>query len=102
MVSDPRRVYSHRWRPGDTLFWDNRALLHRAMPYDYAQPRVLIGTRVAGDSATELAYYPTDPAAEAGRKALQEELALLREETGDRLYGRHHRRHHGRRGANCL
>lgn len=87
VVSDPSRVYSHHWSPGDTLFWDNRALLHRAMPYDYAEPRVLIGTRVAGDPATELAYHPTDPAAEAGRRALQEELALLREETADRLYG---------------
>lgn len=87
VVSDPSRVYSHHWQPGDTLFWDNRALLHRAMPYDYAKPRVLIGTRVAGNPATELAYYPADPAAEAGRRALQEELALLREETADRLYG---------------
>ena len=87
VVSDERRVYSHRWQPGDTLFWDNRALLHRALPYDYAEPRVLIGTRVAGDPATELAYYPTDPEAQAGRDALQKELALLREETSDRLYG---------------
>ncbi len=87
VVSDERRVYSHRWRPGDTLFWDNRAVMHRAMPYDYAEPRVLIGTRVAGDPATELAYYPDDPAAQAGRDALREELALLREETGDRMFG---------------
>ncbi len=87
VVSEQSRVYSHRWREGDTLLWDNRALMHRALPYDYAKPRVLIGTRVAGDEATELAYYPTDPAAEAGREALKHELAILREETRDRRYG---------------
>ncbi len=87
VVSDPARVYTHRWRPGDTLLWDNRAVAHRARPYDYAEPRVLIGTRVAGEPESELAYYPTDPAAEAGRQALKAELELLRRETGDRRYG---------------
>ena len=86
VVSDPARVYSHKWQPGDTLLWDNRALLHRAKPYDYADARVLIGTRIAGDPATELAYYPTDAAAEAGRDALKAELALLRREVEDRRY----------------
>ena len=87
VVSDPARVYTHRWRPGDTLLWDNRAIAHRAKPYDYGEPRVLIGTRVAGEPESELAYYPTDPAAEAGRQALKAELELLRQETGDRRYG---------------
>ena len=80
VVADPSRVYSHKWEIGDTLIWDNRALLHRAMPYDYAQPRVLIGTRVAGDPESELSYYPDDPSAEGGRRALQAELAILKEE----------------------
>ena len=87
VVSDPSRVYTHRWRPGDTLFWDNRAILHRAHSYDYAEPRVLIGTRVAGEPESELAYYPSDPEAEAGRQALKVELDLLRRETADRRYG---------------
>ena len=87
VVSDPARVYTHRWRPGDTLLWDNRAIAHRARPYDYAEPRVLIGTRVAGEPESELAYYPTDPEAAAGRAALKAELDLLRQETGDRRYG---------------
>ncbi|MDH3684086.1 MAG: TauD/TfdA family dioxygenase [Acidimicrobiia bacterium] len=87
VVSDQSRVYTHRWQVGDTLLWDNRALLHRARPYDYAKPRVLIGTRVAGDPASELAYYPTDPEARGGRDALAAELALLRDEARDRRYG---------------
>ena len=87
VVSDERRVYSHNWTPGDTLFWDNRFVLHRARPYNYAKPRFLIGTRVAGDPSTELAYYPEDPRAEAGRQALAAELAILHSEATDRRYG---------------
>lgn len=87
VVSDPERVYTHAWEPGDTMIWDNRALLHRARPYDYAQPRFLFGTRVAGDPATELSYYPEDAAAAAGREALTAELDILRAETTDLRYG---------------
>ena len=76
-VADPRRVHRHRWQAGDTLVWDNRALLHRARPYDYNEPRVMTATRVAGDPETELAYHPEDPRAQAGRDALQKELAAL-------------------------
>ncbi|MEM7080276.1 MAG: TauD/TfdA family dioxygenase [Pseudomonadota bacterium] len=86
-VSEPSRVYTHQWTPGDTLIWDNRALLHRARPYDYSHPRVLIATRIAGDEASELAYYPTDPQAAAGRSALAAELDALRSEVSDRRYG---------------
>lgn len=87
VVSDERRVYCQEWTPGDTVFWDNRFVLHRARPYDYTKPRYLIGTRVAGDPATELAYYPEDPQAEAGRRALTEELEFQRVEARDRMYG---------------
>ena len=86
-VSDPRRVYVQNWTPGDTLFWDNRFVLHRARPYDYSEPRYLIGTRVAGDPDSELAYHPDDPQAEAGRQALAAELEAVRAETTDRRYG---------------
>ena len=87
VVSDERRVYAQEWVPGDTVIWDNRFVLHRARPYDYTKPRFLIGTRVAGDPASELAYYPEDPQAEAGRRALAAELEILRDEVRDRRYG---------------
>lgn len=87
VVSDERRVYRQDWVPGDTVFWDNRFVLHRARPYDYRKPRYLIGTRVAGDPASELAYWPDDPRAEAGRQALAVELEILRVEATDRRYG---------------
>jgi alpha-ketoglutarate-dependent taurine dioxygenase len=86
LVSDETRVYTHHWQVGDTLLWDNRAILHRARPYDYSKARVLTGTRVAGDES-ELAYYPSDPAAAAGRAALAAELERLRQEVGNRMYG---------------
>ena len=36
-----RFVYSHTWRPGDVLIWDERATLHRGRPWDYTQERSL-------------------------------------------------------------
>jgi len=27
-------VYRHQWREGDLVIWDNRATMHRAMPFD--------------------------------------------------------------------
>lgn len=52
--SEPR-TWQHDWEPGDIAIWDNRCVLHRAQPYDYQQPRVMLHTRIAGDPATELA-----------------------------------------------
>lgn len=49
------RVYHHQWQPGDTVIWDNRCLLHRAMPWDMTKPRVMWHTRLAGDPRSESA-----------------------------------------------
>lgn len=32
-AATPERVYSHKWREGDLLLWDNRAVMHRATPF---------------------------------------------------------------------
>ena len=37
----PQSVYSHNWRVGDVLLWDERAVLHRGQPWDYTEPRTL-------------------------------------------------------------
>ncbi len=34
-------VYSHTWRVGDLLIWDNRWTMHRGRPHDESQPRDL-------------------------------------------------------------
>jgi alpha-ketoglutarate-dependent taurine dioxygenase len=49
----PPRVWTHAWAPGDAVVWDNRRLLHRAMPWDMREPRVMWHSRIAGDAATE-------------------------------------------------
>jgi len=51
----PPRLYRHEWEPGDIAVWDNRAVLHRARPYDASEPRMMMHTRVAGDPRTEWA-----------------------------------------------
>lgn len=42
-------VYVHKWRPGDLLVWDNRAVVHRRDAFDNAHRRVLLRTQVKGD-----------------------------------------------------
>jgi alpha-ketoglutarate-dependent 2,4-dichlorophenoxyacetate dioxygenase len=34
-------VYSHTWRVGDLVIWDNRCTMHRGRPHDEMQPRDL-------------------------------------------------------------
>jgi alpha-ketoglutarate-dependent 2,4-dichlorophenoxyacetate dioxygenase len=33
-ATTPDNVYTHVWRPGDLLLWDNRCVMHRATPYE--------------------------------------------------------------------
>ena len=49
----PPRVYHHSWTPGDAVVWDNRALMHRACPWDLTKPRVMYHSRIAGDAVSE-------------------------------------------------
>ena len=51
----PPRVHYHQWHAGDAVVWDNRRLMHRAMPYDMSQPRRMWHTRIAGERQSELA-----------------------------------------------
>ena len=37
----PEFVYSHKWRVGDLVIWDNRCTMHRGRPHDNSQPRDL-------------------------------------------------------------
>jgi len=43
-------IYRHQWRDGDFVIWDNRAVVHRATPYDTAKhSRVIRRCTVLGD-----------------------------------------------------
>lgn len=58
-----RLVYTHRWREGDLVMWDNRCVLHRGRPYDRARHgRLMHRTTVAGDGPT---VPPDSPYADA-------------------------------------
>jgi taurine dioxygenase len=49
-IIDSARVYTHRWRPGDLVVWDNRCMLHKAEPYDLAnEARVMRRCTVVGE-----------------------------------------------------
>ena len=49
----PEDVYTHQWRVGDTVIWDNRCLLHRGTGYDAGRwRRRMRQTRVAGAGPT--------------------------------------------------
>jgi len=42
-------VYTHTWKPGDLVIWDNRCILHRGTGYDADKyRRFMRQTRVAG------------------------------------------------------
>jgi alpha-ketoglutarate-dependent taurine dioxygenase len=45
----PPRVYRHVWKVGDLVIWDNRGVLHRALPYDPMSPRDMHRTTLHGD-----------------------------------------------------
>ena len=51
-------VYSHTWRPGDYVMWDNRSTLHRGTRYDLSIRRDLRRT-----TTLERDYVPTEVAA---------------------------------------
>jgi alpha-ketoglutarate-dependent 2,4-dichlorophenoxyacetate dioxygenase len=40
-ATQPQFVYSHTWRVGDVVIWDNRCTMHRGRPHDEMQPRDL-------------------------------------------------------------
>jgi alpha-ketoglutarate-dependent sulfate ester dioxygenase len=49
----PERTYRHQWTVGDTVIWDNRGVLHRALPYAPDSPREMLRTTVLGDEPIE-------------------------------------------------
>jgi len=46
-ATQPAFVYTHRWRAGDLVMWDNRCTMHRAREYDETKVRDLHRTTVS-------------------------------------------------------
>jgi len=61
----PDLVYTHRWRVGDLVMWDNRCMLHRGRPWDESRHRrIMHRTTVAGlgPTAPDAPPAPISPA----------------------------------------
>lgn len=48
-ITQPEFIYTHSWRPGDLLMWDNAAVQHKAtFDYDLPMRRLMYRTTVRG------------------------------------------------------
>jgi alpha-ketoglutarate-dependent 2,4-dichlorophenoxyacetate dioxygenase len=45
-------VYSHQWRVGDLVIWDNRQTMHRSRPFPADEPRDMRRTTLMGEGPT--------------------------------------------------
>jgi alpha-ketoglutarate-dependent 2,4-dichlorophenoxyacetate dioxygenase len=54
-ISMPGCTFEHRWKAGDVIMWDNRAVLHRGRPWPGDAPRHMVRTTVAATDADGLA-----------------------------------------------
>ncbi len=53
LATRPENTYRHIWSAGDIIIWDNRAVLHRGLPYDEVNDRrLMIRTTLAGAAPT--------------------------------------------------
>ena len=49
-ATQPRFAYEHRWNVGDLIVWDNRSVMHCALPFDEDRyRRMMYRVQVAGD-----------------------------------------------------
>ena len=52
-ATQPEFVYSHPWRAGDLVMWDNRQVMHRARRFDVRNEiRDMRRTTLAGNAPT--------------------------------------------------
>jgi alpha-ketoglutarate-dependent taurine dioxygenase len=48
-ATQPEFVYSHQWKLGDLVMWDNTGTLHRVLPYPPESGRLLHRTKLEGE-----------------------------------------------------
>jgi alpha-ketoglutarate-dependent 2,4-dichlorophenoxyacetate dioxygenase len=51
-ATQPQFVYTHTWKVGDLVMWDNRCTMHRAREYDETEVRDLHRTTVSDGRPT--------------------------------------------------
>ena len=68
-ASQPRFAWSHKWRVGDLVVWDNRCLMHRRDSFDHSARRVMHRAQCAGDRP---AYRPESAHRGSHPRALQQ------------------------------
>ena len=58
--TQPQYIYAHQWQVGDVLIWDERAMLHRGVPWNYEEARSLssICVSVTTDDGLDTMRYP--------------------------------------------
>ena len=67
-------VYRHRWSVGDLVMWDNRALLHMALPdFDQTKIRHMTRTSILG----EMSGYVYQETADLGRETVLQAIASV-------------------------
>ena len=54
--TQPQYVYRHSWRVGDVLIWDERAMMHRGVPWNYDEIRTLSSICVSAAEIDGLEY----------------------------------------------
>ncbi|MDX2156720.1 MAG: TauD/TfdA family dioxygenase [Hyphomicrobiaceae bacterium] len=52
MATQRELTYSHKWRAGDLVMWDNRSTMHRARPFPHTDRRDVRRTTLMGDAPT--------------------------------------------------
>ncbi len=50
----PGTSYTHKWRNGDVVMWDNRATMHRGRPWPAHEARLMVRTTISATAADGL------------------------------------------------
>jgi alpha-ketoglutarate-dependent 2,4-dichlorophenoxyacetate dioxygenase len=57
----PGRSYTHTWRKGDVVMWDNRATMHRGRSWPAHEPRYMVRTTISATAVDGLESMRVTP-----------------------------------------
>jgi alpha-ketoglutarate-dependent 2,4-dichlorophenoxyacetate dioxygenase len=57
----PGLSYTHTWRSGDVVMWDNRATMHRGRPWPAREARLMVRTTISATEVDGLASVRVPP-----------------------------------------